>query len=82
MYPFFYKFIFKGCLGFYFLGVLGVVFFFFPRMALSLCPPLVQNTPCLHYFGLYILGNLSRHVKSVHPFDNLIPHANQAIFSL
>ncbi len=59
-----------GCLGFYFLGVLGVSFFF--GMASSLGPLLVQDTPCPHCFGLYILSGFSRHVKSVHLLVNSI----------
>ncbi len=59
-----------GCLGFCFLGVLGVSFFF--GMASSLGPLLVQDTPCPHCFGLYILSGFSRHVKSVHLLVNSI----------
>jgi hypothetical protein len=48
----------------------GCSFFFL--MAPSLHPPLVQNISCPHCFSLYILGGLSRHVKSVHPPTSLI----------
>jgi hypothetical protein len=58
------------CLGFYFLRVLGVGFFFW--MAPSLCSSSIQDTFCLHYSGLYTLGNLSRHVKSAHLHLNLV----------
>jgi hypothetical protein len=44
------------------------------QMALSLRPPLVQDTPCLHCSGLYILSSLLGHVKSVHPLTRLVPH--------
>ncbi len=60
----------------------SLFFFLFFRMALFLRPLSVQNTPCLHCSGLYISSDVSRHVKSVHPFDNLIPQTNHAIFSL
>jgi hypothetical protein len=42
-------------------------------MAPSLHPLLVRNTPSPHCFGLYTLGSLSKHVKSVHPLDSLVP---------
>jgi hypothetical protein len=51
-------------------------------MALSLHPPLIQNTPCLHYSSLFTLGGLSRHVKSVYPPTSLISQANQVVLSL
>jgi hypothetical protein len=38
----------------------------------SLRPPLIQNIPCLHFFGLYILGGLSKYVKNAHPPTSLI----------
>jgi hypothetical protein len=57
-------------LGFCFLGVLGVSFFF--GMVSSLGPLLVQDTPCPHCFGLYTLSGFSRHVKSVHLLVNFI----------
>jgi hypothetical protein len=41
-------------------------------MASSLGPLLVQDTPCPHCFGLYILSGFSRHVKSVHLLVNSI----------
>lgn len=55
-----------GYLAFCFLGVWGVSFFFFFWMVFSLCPSLVWNIFCFHCFGLCILGDLSRHVKSAH----------------
>jgi hypothetical protein len=61
-----------GCLGFCFLGVLGVAFFF-PQMAPSLHPLLILDTPCPHCYGLYILGSLSKHLKSVHLPTSLVP---------
>jgi hypothetical protein len=51
-------------------------------MAPSLHPLLIQNTPCFHYFGLYILGGLSRHVKNVRLFASLLSQANHVILSL
>jgi hypothetical protein len=35
--------------------------------------------PCPHCFGLYILGNLLRHVKSAHPLASLVSQASQVI---
>jgi hypothetical protein len=67
------------CLGFCFLGVLGVTFFL---MAPSLHPLSVRDTPCPHYFALFILGGLSKHVKSVRPLANLVSHASQVVLSL
>jgi hypothetical protein len=43
----------------------GCSLFFF-GMAPSLHPLLIQDTPCLHCFGLYTLNGLSKHVKSAH----------------
>jgi len=51
-------------------------------MAPSLCPPLIQDTPCPYCFGIYTLGGLSRHVKSAHPLVSLVPYVSKVIFSL
>jgi hypothetical protein len=64
-----------GYLGFYFLGVLGVAIFL---MALSLCPLVDLKYPLP---SLFILGGLSRHVKSAHPPTNFVLQTNQAILS-
>jgi hypothetical protein len=44
-------------------GVLGVLF---------LRPSSIQDAPCPHCYGLYILSGFSRHVKGVHPHANLV----------
>jgi hypothetical protein len=69
-----------GCLGFCFLRVLGVGSFFL--MAPFLHPSSIRDTPCRHCFNLYILGSLSRHVKSVHPPISFVSHAIYVISSL
>jgi hypothetical protein len=66
-------------LGFCFLWVLGVVFFWDGSFITSL---LVWATLCPHCSGLYTLGGLSRHVKSVHPHVNLVSQPNQTILFL
>jgi len=66
-------------MGLCFLGVLGVAFFL---MAPFLHTLLVHDTPCLHCFGLYVLGSLLRHVKSAHPLISLISQINQVVLSL
>ncbi len=70
-------------------GLLGVslprVFFFSCfccQMALSSCPLLLQDTPCLFCYGLHTLCNLLKHVKSAHPLANPVPQTNQVVFSL
>lgn len=65
-----------GYLGFCFLGVLGVAFFW---MAPSLHTSLIHDTPCPHCFGLYILGGLSTHIKNAHPPVNLISQVSQIV---
>jgi len=52
-----------GCLGFCFLGVLGGFFF---GMVPSLSP-IGSDTLCFHCSSLYILDDLSKHVKNAHP---------------
>ncbi len=57
------------------------LFFFFWNGSF-LCPLSIRNTPCLHYFGLYTLGGLSKHVKNVHPFTNLVSQTSHVVLSL
>ncbi len=75
-FPLFFK---GGYLGFCFLRVLGVAFFL---MVPSLCSPLVRNTPFLHCFGLFTLGDFLRHVKSVHLLVCFISQASLGYFYL
>jgi hypothetical protein len=69
-----------GCLGFCFIGVLGVFFLFFFKMAFSLHPPSVQDIPCPHCSGLYILSSLSRHVKSAHVLASFISQTSHVFY--
>jgi hypothetical protein len=55
-----------GFSGFCFQGVLGVALFLVCMIS-SLRSLSVQNTPCPHYSNIYILGDLFRDVKNVHP---------------
>jgi len=48
-------------------------------MAPSLRPPIILDTVFLHYFGLYTLGALSRHVDLL---VSLISYASQVVFFL
>jgi hypothetical protein len=65
-----------GYLGFYFLGVLGVAIFL---MALSLCPLVDLKYPLP---SLFILGGLSRHVKSAHLPTSFVSHASHVVLFL
>jgi hypothetical protein len=49
-------------------------------MAPSLCPSSVLDTPYLHCSGLYTVGDLLKHVKSVHPFASRVYEASQVVF--
>jgi hypothetical protein len=62
-----------GLLGLLCPCVLGVTFF---CMTLYLRPLSIRNAPCPHYFGLYTLGGLLRHVKSAHPHVSLVSYAS------
>jgi hypothetical protein len=77
-------FLWRGgcCSGFYFLGVLGVEFYFVFGMVFSLCPSSVRDTPCPHCFSLYTLSGLLRHVKSAHTPASLISQASQVVLFL
>lgn len=74
--------VFFWLLGFLLPKGFGCNLFSPPQMVHSLHPPSVQNTPCLHYFGLYNLGDLSKYVKNVHLPTSLVLQASQTIFSL
>jgi len=62
----FFFFFFFVFFFFFFFCFCCFFFFFFFWMVFSLCPSLVWNIFCFHCFGLCILGDLSRHVKSAH----------------
>jgi hypothetical protein len=51
-------------------------------MVPSLCLSSIQDTLYPFCFGIYILGNLLKHVNSAHPLAILVPQANQVVFFL
>jgi hypothetical protein len=51
-------------------------------MVPSLRPLSIRDTPSLHCFGLYTLGNLSRHVKGAHPLASLVLQCCDSSFRL
>jgi len=60
-------------------NVLGVTLFY---MVPSSHPSLVQDAPCPHCSHPYTLGDLLKHVKSVHPYASLISQASQTTLSI
>jgi hypothetical protein len=51
-------------------------------MAPSLLPLLICDTPCPSCFGLYTLGDVSRHVKNADPPTSFVSQACHVVLSL
>jgi hypothetical protein len=63
-----------------FLKVLNVFYFYFFRMAPSLHLPSIWNILCPHYASLYILSDLSTHLKSTHLLLASFPRLTKLFF--
>ncbi len=69
-----------GYLGFHFLGFFFFLSCFCYQMVPLVCLSSVQDTLYPFCYGIYILGNLLKHVNSAHPFAILVPRLTRLFF--